>query len=266
MPLLNKRQLKIAIPCWIALATFGYLGPVHNLMNMPPDMLSDYELSEFTNFNNHTIVVYPIFTEYAYSKHGFYDYYNHTCNQSCLNVTISRNGSNYQELKTDIGSKYWIHPQEETSNTGLIILHKLNYHFITDIDIDKNPQILDRYDKIILLHNEYMTKKEFDAIKPKHVLYLYPNAAYAEVETKYQTMTMKLIKGHGYLGISNAFGSGTHSKGEKQLHCKNIFWYKLSNGMEYSCYPELELLNDKILLETIREFPYITTNFNSTTA
>lgn len=230
---------------------------------MPPDMLSDNQLRMFTNFDNGTIVVYPIFTEYAYSKFGFYDYYKGKCDTSCLTVTIHRNETNYEKLQSESGKTYWVHPQEETSNTAFIILSKLNYHWITDIDIDKNPKILDRYTKVILLHNEYMTEQEANALKDKKVLYLYPNAMYAQVKVDYQSNTMTLAKGHGYQGISNAFDSGTHSQGEYQLYCKDPFWYKLSNGIEYSCYPELDLLNNKQLLQTIREWP-VNTSFNST--
>lgn len=263
MPILNKKQLKIAIPCWLALAIFGYLGPVHNLMNMPPDMLSDDQLRIYTNFDNDTIVVYPIFTQFAYSQHGFYEYYKHTCDQQCLTVTMYKNGTNYEKLQSESGLDYWIHPQEETSNTAFVILTKLNYHWITDIDIDKNPKILDRYTKVILLHNEYMTEKEAKALKDKKVLYLYPNAMYAEVKVDYDSNTMTLVKGHGYQNVSNAFDSGTHSQGEYNLHCSNSTWYKLQNGMEYSCYPELDLLNNKTLLTTIREWP-ANTSFNMT--
>ena len=39
------------------------------------------------------------------------------------------------------------------------ILKLLNYKFLSDIDIDKNPEILKNFDKVILLHNEYVTKK-----------------------------------------------------------------------------------------------------------
>lgn len=262
--LLNKKQLTIAIPCWIILGAFAYFYPIHNLMNMPPDMLSDNQLRQYTIFDNKTIVVYPIFTQYAYVKNGFYEYYNKTCDKRCLTVPIFTNGSNYELLKTDVGASYWIHPQIETSNTAWHVLTMLNYHWITDIDIDKNPKILDRYTKVILLHNEYVTKSEFNALKNKQVLYLYPNALYAEVNVDYHSNTMNLVKGHGYQNITNAFNSGTHSQGEYELKCKNQFWYKLQNGIEYSCYPELDLMQNEKLLSTISLWPN-DTSFNNTT-
>lgn len=245
------------------MGAYIWFVPLHNILNMPEGMLTDSELIPYTNFDNHTIVVYPILTGYAYSKHGFYEYYNHTCGTECLNVTISRNGSNYEELKTDVGSTYWIRPQEETSNSAYHMLSKLNYHFITDIDIDKNPRILDKYSKVILLHNEYVTQKEFDALKTKQVLYLYPNALYGQVNVNYHSKTMVLVKGHGYQNITNAFDSGTTTKGEYDFNCKTKFWYQLKNGIELSCYPELDILTDKQLLGTIQTWPN-DTSFNNT--
>ena len=39
------------------------------------------------------------------------------------------------------------------------ILKLLNYETISDYEVSQNPKIVDGYDKIILLHNEYVTKK-----------------------------------------------------------------------------------------------------------
>ena len=85
----------------------------------------------------------------------------------------------------------------------------LGYEFVNDIDIDKNPDILKKYDKVIMLHSEYVTKKEFGAVTahPK-VVYLYPNTLYAEITTDYSKNTITLIRGHGYPtpDIGNGFG------------------------------------------------------------
>lgn len=261
--ILSKRGFMIAIPIWAVMVAYIWFVPLHNLLNMPETVLTDSELIPYTNFNNKTIAVYPIFTGYAYSKNGFYSYYNHTCDTQCLTVTISRNGSNYEKLTTDIESVYWIHPQTETSNSAYHMLTKLNYHWITDIDIDKNPKILDRYNKVILLHNEYVTEKEYSAIKHKQTIYLYPNALYAEIKVNYASNTMTLMKGHSYKGINNAFNSGTTNKGEHDYKCKTKFWHKVQNGIMLSCYPELDILTDKQLLQMIQVWPN-TESFNST--
>ena len=73
-------------------------------------------------------------------------------------------------------------PLFTSSANGLQVLNLLDYDIITDISIHQNPEILSTYEKIILLHNEYVTSIEFDAIiSHPNVIYLYPNALYAEV-------------------------------------------------------------------------------------
>ena len=84
----------------------------------------------------------------------------------------------------------------------------LGYPYITDIDIDQNPDILKKYEKIILLHNEYVTMKEFTAItEHQKVVYLYPNALYAKINANYENNTIELIRGHNYPSedITNGF-------------------------------------------------------------
>ena len=40
----------------------------------------------------------------------------------------------------------------------------LKYNMISNIEIDQDPKILEKYDEIILLQNEYVTKSMYDAI------------------------------------------------------------------------------------------------------
>ena len=50
-----------------------------------------------------------------------------------------------------------------------------------------------------MLHNEYVTRTMFDAITSHpNVIYLYPNALYAEIEVDYDNNTITLIRGHNY--------------------------------------------------------------------
>jgi hypothetical protein len=129
---------------------------------------SDYSnLYDLLKNEENSVVIYPIFTQSAYSKNGFYSYYHKLCDEKCLEVQI-------QPIKDG---------NFNSSDISYQILKILGYPIITDVDVDKNPTILDSYDKVILLHNEYVTKKEFDAITSHpNVIYLYPNALYAEVQ------------------------------------------------------------------------------------
>ena len=133
----------------------------------------------------------------------------------------------------------------------------LNYSFITDVDVDKNPEILQKYDTVIILHNEYVTKNEFNAItNHPHVLYLYSNALFAEVSSNYTDNTIKLIKGHGYPNetIQNGFNwKNDNTKFEYDLKCTNWNFTNINNGKMLNCYPDYVMLYDKNLLHYIKE-------------
>lgn len=205
-----------------------------------PVTISQDDIKQYGN-NTDAVVIYPLLTQYAYSKHGFYAYYNGTC-QTCTTVSISPS----------------IYPLYSTGENGLWYLMKLGYPIITDLDVDRNPAILNHYDKIILLHNEYMTQKEFDAIHAqKNVIYLYPNSAYALVTVNYNDWTETLIKGHNYPEKTdeNGFGFTTSSKFEYDLNCENYKWNQMPNGMQLTCFPEYLITYDKNLWQTIKDYP-----------
>jgi len=204
------------------------------------DMNQKLKMVSVTNETEKSVVVVPVLTSSAYSNRGFYAQYRGECS-SCLTVKIHDN----------------IHSYMDSSN-GLRILKSLGYHTITDIDIDRNPKILDQYDEVILLHNEYVTQREFDAItKHPQVLYLYPNALYAKVSIDYWNNTVTLVRGHGYPNstIANGFGwKFDNSKLEYDKICDQWNFHKIDNGMMLNCYPENRLDYDMMLLQAIKDF------------
>ena len=185
-----------------------------------------------------SVVIYPIFTDSAYSEMGFYSYYNKKCDTKCLEVQIQNN----------------FMPQANSST--IQVLNELGYPIITDIDVDKNPSILKNYNKVIVLHNEYVTKNEFQAItNHPNVLYLFPNALYAEVQPNYAKNTIKLVRGHSYpkQEISNGFDwKFDNSKYEKDVGCKDMKFYKISNGWMLNCYPHNKVAKSVTLLKAIK--------------
>ena len=132
-----------------------------------PKPLTADDIKKYGNADPKTIVIYPIFTQYAYKTGCFYPPKadgHYPVNITCSLRPMMINGSYV------------------TGYGGFDYLSQLHYPFITDIAVDRHPEILQDYDKVILLHNEYMTKREFEAIKNfKNVIYLYPNSAYSEV-------------------------------------------------------------------------------------
>lgn len=221
-----------------------------------PRPLSDDDIQKYSNHDLRTVVIFPIFTQNAYKDNGFYDYFKGKC-KTCDTVSLRPVVSNATYT---------------TGLSGFDYLTQLHYPFITDLTVDQHPEILADYDKIILLHNEYVTKKEFDAIsKHKNVVYLYPNSLFVEVSVNYADWTMKLVKGHGYdstqtppypiktgVASGNGFGYVTTSKYEYDLNCKNYKWEEMPNGITITCWPEFLIKADRSLLQVIKDYPSIT--------
>jgi hypothetical protein len=200
-----------------------------------------YEKIGLFNTSQNIVFVYPIFTQAAYDHNGFYDYYNQLCDSKCLTVNI---------------------PQEEhgkytSSIRATAVLSILNYSHITDIDIDKHPDILKKFDRVVILHNEYVTQNEFDAITSHpNVVYLYPNALYAKVQSDYAKNTITLIRGHGYpdASVTNGFNwKFDNSKYEYNVQCNDWSFYKVDNGKMLNCYPAYRMYFDKDLLAAIKQ-------------
>ena len=201
-----------------------------------------------------TVVVYPYFTSVAYAEPGFYTYYAGGCD----NCTTTKFAPPL--------------PLYTSSGMGHQALTLLGYTSITDVEIDKNPGILQQYDKVIMLHNEYVTRTMFDAITSHpNVIYLYPNALYAEIEVNYIDETITLIRGHNYPEpeITNGFDwefDNTHPY-EFDSKCQTIDIYRIENGWVTAgypsygwmttCYPENVFLKDSQqlfeLLKTIKD-------------
>ena len=187
-----------------------------------------------------TVVVYPFLTYSAYNEPGFYDYYSGKCND-CTTTKITQPTVLYT-----------------SSGIGHQALTILGYPSISDIEIDKNPSILQQFDKVIMLHSEYVTRTMFDAItNHPNVFYLYPNALYAEIEVNYMDETITLIRGHNYPepGITNGFDwelDNTHPY-EFDSVCLDMEIYKIENGWMTTCYPEnLFLQNTEQLFKLLK--------------
>jgi len=205
-----------------------------------PELDTLYEEIGVLHDPQNTIVIFPTFTSSAYSVSGFYSYYKGECDIKCLTVPLNT------VLKA------------EASGSAAQILRLLGYEFIGDKDVTKNPEILKQYDKVILLHNEYVTQEEFDAITnhPK-VIYLYPNALYGKVQLNEEENTITLIRGHGYpeSSIANGFDweyDNTHPY-EFDIACLEWMFYEIDNGFMLNCYPENIIISDKYLLKSIKE-------------
>ena len=208
-------------------------------LGLNPNKMDLYNEVAVWNDPQKSVVVYPYFTSIAYAEQGFYDYYAGYCD-SCTTT----------KFKPPI-------PLYTSSGVGHQALSLLGYSSITDMDIDKDPSILEQFDKVILLHNEYVTRTMFDAITSHpNVLYLYPNALYAEIEVDYVNETITLIRGHNYpeAEITNGFDwefDNTHPY-EYDSVCLDLRIYEIKNGWMTTCYPELIMKGDRIMFDGIK--------------
>ena len=202
-----------------------------NSLGLNPNKMDTYNEVALWNDPQHAVVVYPYFTYAAYQPHGFYDYYRGDCD--------------------DCTTAKFVQPTSEYTSSGKAhqALTMLGYPSITDVEIDKNPSILQQFDKVIMLHNEYVTRPMFDAITSHpNVIYLYPNALYAEIEVNYTDETITLIRGHNYpeQEISNGFDwpfDNTHPY-EYDNTCLDMEFYKVGGAWMTTCYPENLFLVD----------------------
>ena len=218
-----------------------------------------YELDESKSIiydelknNKNSVVVFPIFTAAAYSEPGFYTFYRGECDQEFHGVLFRGDDC----LTVKLEDEY--NPGFTSSANGLQVLSLLDYDIITDITIHQNPDVLLQYEKVILLHNEYVTQEEFLAIiSHPNVIYLYPNALYAEIDFDEELWEISLIRGHNYPDplIRNGFDwKYDNSPEEYDVECNAMKFSKIDNGWMLNCYPENVLHKSKELLAQIREF------------
>lgn len=219
----------------------GVKIPMKGTFRLKPELTDTYAEIGVYDKKNKPLFIIPLFTASAYSENGFYDFYNGNCD-TCLTTKIA----SIDELG------------EQSSANAVKILELLGYDSITDIELDKNPNILSEYEKVIVLHNEYVTKNIFDAIiSHPNVIYLYPNALYAEISVNYEDDTISLIIGHGYpeSEIDNGFNWEFDNTRPYEFDKKCDTWefYDISNGKMLNCYPEQKIWKDEKFLKALKE-------------
>jgi hypothetical protein len=221
--------------------------------------------STFLSEKGRTAVISDTFTAAAYKRGNFYDYYcshkervksdrfcerhNVVCGPECLTAKVDDNARSINATPKTLHS---------------VIKFVGNVDVITDGQVSRDPGILDKYDKVIVLHNEYTTKAEYNAIiHHRKVVYLFPNALFAEVTFNPANSTITLIRGHGYpdKSIQNGFGwDHDNTKEEYNRDCNNWTFHKLENGIQLNCYPEYAtkgntpILNNPSFWKVVRDY------------
>ncbi len=205
-----------------------------------------YKKISFTDEVNKPVVIIPTFTASAYGPNGFYTFYAGNCDEECLTISITNSINDFSYT---------------ASSNAIMILELLGYDSITDRQLHVNPSILDEYDSVIVLHNEYVSRTMFNAITAHdNVIFLYPNALYAQVNVDITNNLITLVRGHGYptSDIGNGFdwiNENTHPY-EYDNECENWEFYPTKgtpNGYMLNCYPEHIIWKDELFLKTLKD-------------
>lgn len=178
---------------------------------------------------NSTLLITPIFTYSAYQDKCWYTNENNT---TCTIVHYNSVVDSKQDRMDYGGNRL----QQQ--------LLCLKIDCITDVDLDKNPSIVNNYNRIVLMHNEYVTHNEYNAImNHKNVFYVFPNSLYRFVD---------------YNGTHITYDTETNNKQSFSTWgdvsefdtCIPIIGYHIvnySNGKGLSCYVYREIMYNPYL-------------------
>ena len=258
---LTPRQKTILIYCMVGISALGLFVVIATKDKDP----SAYSIEKIKWSGENVLVIDPRLTAAAYSDNGFYAYYNKKCDTSCLTIPL-RDGP----------EDSWGPWNKKT----VALLKSLNYPMMDDsavhLELLKNPDYLNRYDTIILLHSEYVTKELYQGItNHRHVIYLAPNALYAEItfeprlvpETSYDGWgnvhvqkivqpAITLIRGHNYptQDIRNGFGwEWDNSPEEYDLDCAVWKFRNVTNGQQLNCVQEIFSQHNPAILAKMKK-------------
>ena len=98
----------------------------------------------------------------------------------------------------------------------------------------------------------------FDAVTShNNIIFLYPNALYAEIEVDMSKNEITLIRGHDYPpGIKNGFNYKIEEKFHKYEYdntCLEWEFIEIENGYALNCYPEQSIWQNAVLLKALKE-------------
>ena len=188
------------------------------------------------------IVIKPDITQAAYGRNGFYWYYEGRCGTECLTVPLQR-GEIERWGAYNIKTIYFL------EQYGWPVLSDYDLHY----SLLNNPAYLLQYNTIILLHSEYVTAEIYNAVlSHPNVIYIMPNALYAQVEIEGDDIT--LVRGHGWPSpeIFNGFGwTDDNSPEEYDLDCNDWTFRQIPNGYQLNCYPERDFIEKPEIMSKI---------------
>ena len=187
-------------------------------------------------------IVKPTFTAAAYNNafYKFYFLFIHTPVGTNVTTHLSLLSSKIPKQLTTLSSSaftMFFLPQHLK-----LLLPKSNINVLTDADVDsgsaifvKNGITKNRYDILIIGHQEYVTQREYDNLNQfvangGTLIVLDGNALYAQVNYNRNTNIITLVKGHGW-----AFNGKSAWRSVSERWKKETSDWTGSNYLCYSC-------------------------------
>lgn len=252
----------------------------------PVSLISLNLRHNFSTSRPSIVIVVPVFTAAAYND-AFYIFYKH--------FQFAKVGQNITKnlylLSTKITSpKSRVISAVDASSNSLpylvkhleLVVPRVNLSVITDVDVDSgsiftnNLNTTNRYNILILGHQEYVTQQEYDNLRTfvangGTMLLLDGNIFYAQVGYDRPTHTITLIKGHGWAYNGK---SAWKSVGERWLNetsqwvgsnylCSSCVIKFANNPFEYTHREEQYLTNSNDTLLLNYNESYSTLNPNT---
>lgn len=223
----------------------------------------EYRYDFLNNTSQKTVVIYPAYTYYANEVDSLVDFGTDNCDDEF----------------TDCKS-YLIHGQFLTaldsggvSDVGASIAEiGHQYFFVVNDDlVHRNPEVLDAYDKVILMRNVYVTDELRNTILGfDKVIYMFPDAMTKKIDRQLQHIFDDEIdlddsdeprdkKQSSYIYLNM-----TYSGEYKPLHEKSIEWaddnrceewefVPIHNGYMMNCTPDIAIINNYEMLKAMRD-------------
>ena len=173
------------------------------IFSVSPFINTNLENSSLTSNDKRIALVRPIFTDGAYNKGGFYEFYPKYGD-------VPEGKEIYTDL--DLLSSHITYDPETSDATYLLLDHLKNITngpipIISDEDIHEGYIFKDdgtnAYDVLFMLHEEYVTKQEYVNLKQfvNHggvIVFIDGNVLYAEVSYNPDMHTVTLLRGHDW--------------------------------------------------------------------
>jgi hypothetical protein len=185
-------------------------------------------------------LIKPTFTAAAYNSafYKFYFLFLHVSSRTNITTNLNLLSSKIPKQLTSLSSASTLSFLPRHLKT---LLPQSNIDLLTDADVDsgsifvKNVITNNRYDILIVGHQEYVTQREYDNLKQfvangGTLIVLDGNAFYAQVKYNRNTDAITLVKGHGW-----AFNGKSAWRSVNERWRKETSQWLGSNYLCYSC-------------------------------